>query len=67
MNRRSTDEELQGRDRELWRANDDLSNLLASISFPIIMVGRDLRVRRYTPEADATPQGERRRCGATDR
>ena len=48
---RSTDEELQSSNSELWQANDDLSNLLTSTSFPIIMVGRDLRIRRYTPEA----------------
>jgi serine phosphatase RsbU (regulator of sigma subunit) len=45
-------EELQNSNSELWRANDDLSNLLTSISFPIIMVGRDLRIRRYSPAAE---------------
>jgi two-component system CheB/CheR fusion protein len=47
----STNEELQSRNSELWQVNDDLSNLLTSTSFPIIMVGRDLHIRRYTPEA----------------
>jgi serine phosphatase RsbU (regulator of sigma subunit) len=50
--RQSAIEDLQGGSNELLRANDDLTNLLASISFPIIMVSRDLRVRRYTPEAE---------------
>jgi PAS domain-containing protein len=51
---RSIAEELQRSNSQLWQANDDLSNLLTSISFPIIMVGRDLRIRRYSPaEEDA--------------
>ena len=49
---RSIAEELQSSNNELWQANDDLSNLLTSISFPIIMVGRDLRIRRYSPAAE---------------
>ena len=48
----STNEELQSRNSELLRANDDLGNLLTGISFPIIMVGRDLRIRHYTPGAE---------------
>jgi chemotaxis methyl-accepting protein methylase/PAS domain-containing protein len=48
----STNEELQIRNSELWQANDDLGNLLTSITFPIIMVGRDLRVRHFTPGAE---------------
>ena len=48
----STNEELQSRNSELLRANDDLGNLLTSISFPIIMVGCDLRIRHYTPGAE---------------
>jgi hypothetical protein len=49
---RSIAEELQRSNRELWQANDDLGNLLTSISFPIIMVGRDLRIRRFSPAAE---------------
>jgi hypothetical protein len=49
---RSIAEALQSSNSELWRANDDLSNLLTSISFPIIMVGLDLRIRRYSPAAE---------------
>ena len=33
---------------ELNEVNRDLSNLLESISIPLVMVGRDLRIRRFT-------------------
>jgi two-component system CheB/CheR fusion protein len=29
--------------------NNDLNNLLSSVNIPIIMLGNDLRVRRFTP------------------
>ena len=32
--------------------NDDLTNLLGSMNMPIIMTGRDLRIRRFTPIAE---------------
>ena len=47
----STNQELRSRNLELGEVSDDLTNLLASVSFPIIMVGRDLRIRRFTPAA----------------
>jgi two-component system, chemotaxis family, CheB/CheR fusion protein len=47
----STNQELRSRNLELGQVSDDLSNLLASVSFPIIMVGRDLRIRQFTPSA----------------
>ena len=47
----STNQELRSRNLELGQVSDDLSNLLTSVSFPIIMVGRDLRIRRFTPAA----------------
>ena len=46
---RTVNEELEHRNLQLSRANDDLSNLLRAVSMPTIMVGRDLRVRRFTP------------------
>jgi two-component system CheB/CheR fusion protein len=49
---RSTNEELQARNVELGELGDDLGNLLTSVSFPIIMVDRDLRIRRFTPMAE---------------
>ncbi len=45
-------EELRERNEELQRLNDDLVNLLASVSIPIVMVGSDLRIRRFTPPAE---------------
>ncbi len=48
----STNQELRSRNLELGLVSDDLSNLLASVRFPIIMVGRDLCIRRFTPAAE---------------
>jgi two-component system CheB/CheR fusion protein len=48
----STNQELRSRNLELGQVSDDLSNLLTSVSFPIVMVGRDLRIRRFTPAAE---------------
>jgi two-component system, chemotaxis family, CheB/CheR fusion protein len=45
-------EELQTRNGELSLLNNDLGNLLASVSMPILMLGNDLRVRRFTPVAE---------------
>jgi two-component system CheB/CheR fusion protein len=42
-------EELQNRNAELIQANNDISNLLSSVSIPIVMLGNDLRIRRFTP------------------
>ncbi|MBZ5727396.1 MAG: PAS domain-containing protein [Acidobacteriia bacterium] len=41
-------EELKVSNVEFSKVNRDLSNLLESISIPLVMVGRDLRIRRYT-------------------
>lgn len=45
-------EELQNRNNELSEVNSDLFNLLASVSIPILMVGTDLTIRRFTPMAE---------------
>jgi two-component system CheB/CheR fusion protein len=45
-------EELQTRNVELSQLNNDLSNLLSSVSMPILMLGNDLTVRRFTPLAE---------------
>ncbi|HUK76836.1 MAG TPA: chemotaxis protein CheB [Thermoleophilia bacterium] len=47
----TVNDELSGRNAELAAVSDDLSNLFASIDIPLLMVGRDLRVRRLTPAA----------------
>jgi two-component system CheB/CheR fusion protein len=41
-------EELKISNVEFSHANRDLTNLLESISIPLVMVGRDLRIRRFT-------------------
>jgi two-component system CheB/CheR fusion protein len=45
-------EELHGRNTELGRVNSDLVNLLGSIEIAIVIVARDLRIRRFTPLAE---------------
>ncbi|MBK7978306.1 MAG: response regulator [Deltaproteobacteria bacterium] len=47
----TVNEELQYRNRDLGRVNDDLANLLAGVHIPVVMVGRDLRIRRLTSQA----------------
>jgi two-component system, chemotaxis family, CheB/CheR fusion protein len=47
-------EELRNRNGELVVVNDDLSNLLTSVQIPILMLGGDLRIRRFTPTAGKT-------------
>ena len=41
-------EELKISNVEFSNVNRDLTNLLESISIPLVMVGRDLRIRRFT-------------------
>ncbi len=41
-------EELKISNLEFTKVNRDLANLLESISIPLVMVGRDLRIRRFT-------------------
>ena len=48
----TVNEELQNRNDELTQLNNDLSNLLSSVNLPIVMLGNDLRVRRFTPMAE---------------
>ncbi|MBP3959926.1 response regulator [Gemmata sp. G18] len=49
----TVNEELQHRNRELGRANDDLNSLLVGVNVPVVVVGRDLRIRRITVQAQA--------------
>jgi two-component system, chemotaxis family, CheB/CheR fusion protein len=44
-------EELQTRNTELSIANNDLVNLFASANLPVVIVGNDMRIRRFTPPA----------------
>ena len=45
-------EELRDRNRDLGTLSNDLSNVLASTTIPIVLVGSDLCVRRFTPATD---------------
>jgi two-component system, chemotaxis family, CheB/CheR fusion protein len=44
-------EQLRVRNAELSRLNDDISNLLGSANVPMVALGIDLRIRRFTPAA----------------
>ncbi len=48
----TVNEELRHRNAELARVNNDLINLLSGVNIPIVMVSRDLRIRRFTPLAE---------------
>ena len=45
-------DELETRNNEMERINNDLHNLLASVNIPIIILGPDLRIRRFTAVAE---------------
>jgi len=47
----TVNEEMQHRNDQLTQLNNDLTNLLNSVSLPMVMVGPDLSVRRFTPQA----------------
>lgn len=48
----TVNDELHNRMAELSQTNDDLHNVLAGIDLAIIIVGIDLRIRRYTATAE---------------
>jgi two-component system CheB/CheR fusion protein len=48
----TTNEELQSRILESNKVNSDLRNLLGSVNIPIVMLGSDLSIRRFTPMAE---------------
>jgi two-component system CheB/CheR fusion protein len=45
-------EELRHNNGDLTAVNDDLNNLLRSVSLPVVMLGRNLQIRRFTPAAE---------------
>ena len=47
----TVNDELRSRNHEITLANNDLLNLLAGIDVAVIMLGSDLAIRRFTPEA----------------
>jgi len=48
----TVNEELQNRMVELSQSNDDLHNVLAGVDNAIVIVGMDLRLRRFTAAAE---------------
>ena len=48
----TVNDELQNRNHELSQSNNDLTNLFASVQLAIVMLGPDLRIRRFTPAAE---------------
>ena len=48
----TVNDEMQSRNAELQQMNNDLTNLLSSVNIPIVMLGNDLRIRRFTPHAE---------------
>ncbi len=48
----TVNDELESRNAELALLNNDLSNLIGGLSTSIIMVDKELRIRRYSPEAE---------------
>ncbi len=49
----TVNEELQNRNLELGGVNNDLVNLLTSVHIPVLILGSDLRIRRFTFPAEA--------------
>jgi two-component system CheB/CheR fusion protein len=47
----TVNDELRGRNLEITQVNTDLTNLFGSIEIAVVMIGSDLTVRRFTPEA----------------
>jgi two-component system CheB/CheR fusion protein len=47
----TVNDELYRRNVEASRVSNDLENLLSSTNIPIVMLGADLRIHRFTPQA----------------
>jgi two-component system CheB/CheR fusion protein len=45
-------EQLQNRNQELSQLGDDWSNLLSGLNIPVVMLGKDRRIRRFTTPAE---------------
>jgi two-component system, chemotaxis family, CheB/CheR fusion protein len=48
----TTNDEMKSRNTDLSQLNNDLLNLLSSMQLPIVMLSKDLRIRRFTPLAE---------------
>jgi two-component system, chemotaxis family, CheB/CheR fusion protein len=72
---RSLNEEMVVRTLEATRLSDDLSNVLSGVEIPIVLLGRDSKIRRFAPAATRVlgltaadigrPLGEVGRCLAS--
>lgn len=49
---RTVNDELSSKISEIASITNDVNNFLASVHIPTVMVGSDLRIRRYTPMAE---------------
>ena len=45
-------EQLQNRNQELSQLSDDWTNLLSGLNIPVVMLGKDRRIRRFTAQAE---------------
>lgn len=48
----TVNDELRSRNAEITQMNNDLTNVLSGIDIAVIMVGGDLTIRRFTPQAE---------------
>ncbi len=48
----TTNDELHSRIQELNKVNSDIRNLLISVNIPIVILAKDLTIRRFTPMAE---------------
>jgi two-component system CheB/CheR fusion protein len=48
----TVNEEQQNRNLQLARMGNDLVNLLANVNMPILILGNDLRIHRFTPATE---------------
>ena len=49
----TVNEELENRNVELSDVNNDLSNLLNNVNIPVVILGDDMLIRRFTPQSEA--------------
>jgi len=47
----TVNDELRSRNMEITQVNSDLTNLLSGIEVAVVMIGSDLTIRRFTPQA----------------
>jgi two-component system, chemotaxis family, CheB/CheR fusion protein len=50
----TVNDELECRNSQLTQLNNDLNNLIGNVDIPIVIVGADLHIRRFTPQAGKT-------------